>query len=62
MNLEVPLTATTEEEVVLLDENSDSKDGSGGNWIDQAFSWKEYLTQNNDKPASERLFKHVSEI
>ncbi|XP_012559766.2 scm-like with four MBT domains protein 2 isoform X1 [Hydra vulgaris] len=31
----------------------------GGNWIDQEFNWKDYLEQTGDKPASERLFKHV---
>ena len=36
-----------------------TEDNTGNSWIDQEFNWKEYLATSNDKPASERLFKHV---
>ena len=39
----------------------DVNEENAGNWIDQEFNWKDYLDQTGDKPASERLFKHVSE-
>ena len=39
--------------------NDGTEDSNAGSWIDQDFSWKEYLSHSNDKPASERLFRHV---
>lgn len=48
------LPSTSDDFINEVTENSNT-----ASWIDQEFNWKEYLAQNNDKPASERLFKHV---
>lgn len=48
------LPSTSDDFINEVTENSNT-----ASWIDQEFNWKEYLAQNNDKPASERLFKHI---
>lgn len=44
--------------VEVLEELPDDKETVS--WINQTFNWKDYLAQYSDKPASERLFKHVN--
>ena len=47
------------DEISLID-NQYNEDSYPGSWSDKDFDWNNYLAQYQEKPASERLFKHVN--